>query len=384
MEALVRSLDDLILEEQAQQDENGAGADEEHVEESAKLRVLRLAILDKLSHIDELRSTPAGEKAFQAVLAGFRMRQATRDQLKKLKVELPRRAGAVQRQTQLTADAMRTLAQRTRARRHAPDNKGGLEFEPDAEPVFSPAAGTNLFSPTPVEHHDVLVVAPAGVHAPEEFFRFPVVKKVAPTSGKAAPERLGQYSDAPELMDHYDYGQRKVVSLARPQDWGSADARATDRGPAFATLPVKPEPAATAFAVCYLLNTQNMNYRNAWTAEEWNDIPGGPDLPPARSASANELEALIAGPRGKVFRLVLRNLADWTGGVTARLVVDAEAKASSAPPEDLGCVESVDLRPHVEVWQQLRTGTVMGRVLFDDANGRRVVPLVNITTLTRD
>jgi hypothetical protein len=126
-----------------------------------------------------------------------------------------------------------------------------------------------------------------------------------------------------------------------------------------------------------------LNFRNAWTAEEWNDTPGGIDLPPAPSANQNDVEALLAGPQGKVFRLVLTSLAVWEPGTQARIVATVP-DGGGVVQRELGTVESVGLRRHMEVWHQLRGGTAMGRVYFNDANGPRVVPLVNITTLTRE
>lgn len=275
---------------------------------------------------------------------------------------------------------------RTRARRGAAGSpsEDGLPIRRDPP---TPEPGSNLYAPDPIEHHDVLVIAPTKVHSPEQFYRFPVVKTPVPDAPEG-PELQGQYLDKPELLDAFDYGQRRALSVARPQDWGPASVRATQRGPAFSTLPLKPEPNSAAGGTgessqCYLINTQNLNFRNAWTAEEWNDTPGGVDLPPAPSANQNEVEVLLAGPQGKVFRLVLTSIASWRPGTQARIVATSPNGAGGIQRE-LGSVESVNLRPHMEVWHQLRGGTAMGRVYFNDANGPRVVPLVNITTLTRD
>jgi hypothetical protein len=271
----------------------------------------------------------------------------------------------------------RARSRRPRAGRHSPNGSGGVHFEPDAQPVLVHPEGDTAAAPTLIDHHDMLIVAPKGVHSSQQFFRFPVCKR------EDAGHQVGKYHDKPELMDEHDYGQRKVLAVSRPQDWASAHSRALDRGPAFVTLPVKPEPGATSCAVCYLVNTQNLNFRNAWTAEEWNDIPGGPDLPPAPGASKPGMEALVAGPQGKVFRLALPNVAQLPAGMHARIVVEARAGEPPGPGE-VGTLESVELRPHMEVWHQLRNGAVIGRVLFEDASGPRVVPLVNITSLTRD
>jgi hypothetical protein len=290
-------------------------------------------------------------------------------------------------------------ARRRRARRRVSNEQSGRN---PANGGGSPTNGapTNIFSPTPIEHHDVLVVAPQGVHDDEAFYRFPVIKAVLPNPNGAGPaaakavpdaahalERVGQYSDKPELHDAYDDGQRRTLSVVRPQDWGPASVRATQRGPAFATLPLKPEPepaAGVESSQCYLINTQNLNFRNAWTAEEWNDTPGGVDLPPAQGAMKNEVEALLAGPQGKVFRLALTHISEWKRGMTARIIATSTSEAGDVQQRELGAIESVNLGSHMEVWHQLRGGTAMGRVYFDDASGPRVIPLVNITTLTRD
>lgn len=249
-------------------------------------------------------------------------------------------------------------------------------------------APTNIYSPTPIEHHDVLVIAPLGVHADEEFYRFPVIKSAPTAPGPVCTgPGVGEYRDPPELLDAFDQGQRRVLSVARPQDWGSASVRATQRGPAFSTLPLKPEPEPAAgndSNVCYLINAQNLNFRNAWTAEEWNDPPGGVDLPPARGARLNEMEALLAGPQGRVFLLRITDVAAWAPGTTARIIATSTNENERVGGRELGCIDSVKLNRHMEVWHQLRGGTAMGRVYFDDATNPRVVPLVNITTLTLD
>jgi hypothetical protein len=173
------------------------------------------------------------------------------------------------------------------------------------------------------------------------------------------------------LLDSYDYSQRRVLGIARPQ------ARNHDgelnRGPAFATLPIKQEPAATSCIACYLLNTQNLNYRNPWIAEEWNDRPGGEDLPPATGHDSKRVEVLLAGPRGRVFRVEIDGLDQW------QAYDSVEGKVEDAPSAQVR-VECVDLKRQVEVWRQLRNGSVMARVRVDD----ETVPLVNITTLTPD
>lgn len=233
-----------------------------------------------------------------------------------------------------------------------------------------------------VEHHDVLFIAPKGVHEDDEYFRFPVVKAaplpVNPGEIERDSHEPGTFVDAPEKMDFYDYGQRKAISFSNPAEWGPAGATNQPRGPAIATIPVKPEPAATSCGVCYLIDAQNLNFRNPWTAEEWNQL-GGLDLPADPLVGAKGFDVLLAGPQGKVFHLVLK-LEDGQTDLW-------KAKPCKQIADGAGHIECIDLRFQAEIWNQLRNGCVAGRVLLDDrfgrhpGEGRRVVPLVNITTL---
>lgn len=231
----------------------------------------------------------------------------------------------------------------------------------------------------PVRFHDVLVIGPTGAQADDEMYRVPVVKTPG-FDAHGEPEVPGSYPDPPEKLDLYDYSLRKTLSVARPHDWSGVTRPSVPRGPAFGTLPVKREPAATTFFTCCLLDAQNFTHRNAWTAEEWNDI-GGVDLPPAPSADDPEFEVLIAGPRGKVFLLRV-NLEEserelWKIG-------QCEEFSGSR-----GSIECLDLRHETETWHQLRNGTVVGRVLSyrkAQRDGKplelsQTVPLVNITSL---
>jgi hypothetical protein len=217
----------------------------------------------------------------------------------------------------------------------------------------------------PLKHHDVLVIPPERVLEPDEMFRVPVIK---PRDGTAT---TGTYIDTPEQLDAYDYAQRRVMAVSRPQDWGATDQRGVKRGPAFGTLPVKREPAATSCASCYLINAPHINFRNAWTAEEWTDLSDN-DIPGAPSANNPEFETLIAGPRGTVFHLEVKlNGATWTPDEVITI------KAADGTP--LGSITQLDLRYEMEIWNQLRNGTLLGRVLR--RTSQTPVPLVNITTL---
>lgn len=254
-------------------------------------------------------------------------------------------------------------AQRTRVHRHRATD-GSIQFQRTFLPNGSQTPGP--------EHHDILLVPPDGVAEDDQFFRMPVEK---PTSfDRRGPD--GHYVAPPELLDAHDYAQRSVLSVSDPAAWGPPAFADLERGPAFATLPVKPEPAVAFVGICYLVNTNNLNFRNAWTAEEWIDLPGGVNLPPTPGTNATSFEALLAGPRGKVFRVHIDAVDKWTPGSRAVASGDSD-------PASKCTVQCVDLREQSEIWSQLRNGAVIGRVLYrDEADGARVVPLVNITTLT--
>ena len=227
--------------------------------------------------------------------------------------------------------------------------------------------------------HDVLVIGPT---KPDELTRVPVVKAEGSIDQWGNPEPAGSYRDPPEIWDAYDYGFRRTMSIAKPQDW--CPPSDVPRGPAFGTLPVKREPASTACVACYLIDARNFTHHNAWTAEEWNDI-GSDDLLPASSADDDTLEVLVAGPRGKVFYLdvTLANGATnlWDAG-------DTEAFVSS-DRGSRGSITCVDLRYEGEIWNQLRNGLVAGSVMTQSVkrpgrDSRTAVPIVNMTSLLPD
>ncbi|HET9956016.1 MAG TPA: hypothetical protein VFQ61_16030 [Polyangiaceae bacterium] len=223
--------------------------------------------------------------------------------------------------------------------------------------------------------HDVLVFPRTGVVEEWQYFRIPVVKQARELSD-GTTIRAGQFVSAPEKWDLSDHGERRVLSTARPQHYGNEDERSAARGPAFALLPVKPDPSSASFPTCFLINVQNLDSPNLWTVEEWNDGPGGPDYPTPQHP--NEFEALVAGPRGAVFRLKITNVDAWRPG-------------TQPLPNGLGEIEAVDLANESEIWGQLRNGCIAGRALFQDTSTnkrenkhrpqKRVIPLVNITAL---
>lgn len=226
--------------------------------------------------------------------------------------------------------------------------------------------------------HDILVIGPPSAIEDDEIVRVPVVK-VTSIDNQGHEEKEGSYVDSPEKLDAYDYSHRRTLSMARPDSWGTNSQMGSPRGPAFGTLPVKREPAATACIACYLVDAQNFTHTNAWTAEEWNDM-AGEDLAPATSVDDPSFEALLAGPRGMVFHV--------------KVVLEADARSVDWRPGESvqfansgGSIECVDLRHEMEIWNQLRNGTVAGRVSYRKAaqNGRpESVPLVNITSLIPD
>src|SRR5687767_1827937 len=91
-----------------------------------------------------------------------------------------------------------------------------------------------------------------------------------------------------------DEGYRPTINL------GSTGRRTREdpgRGPILSALPLHPSPAASAGTTCYLLNAQNLNYTTSWTAEEWNDPPGGYDAD--GYVRPDRFSLLIASPAGK-------------------------------------------------------------------------------------
>jgi hypothetical protein len=200
-------------------------------------------------------------------------------------------------------------------------------------------------------HHDLLIINPDGV-----LHRLQVEKR------QDHPNE-GRYVTAPEAAHYRDAGHRKVFNIARAQafsDAGSAldDPPGTrnDRGPAFAMLPVKPEPASSNWT-CYLINAQRLAYKNPWTQAAWNDEPdpGGPEQGSVERTAPNrgDFELLVAGPAGDVF------------------LVRSQGKSRS--------VSLVDLSQEQDIWSLLRNGCVVGTAeYYNHPDGApKVVPLVN-------
>jgi hypothetical protein len=205
-------------------------------------------------------------------------------------------------------------------------------------------------------HHDVLVITPR-----REYHRFPV-NKVGGETGRYTSPPLRPGADEP--------GTRKVWNLAQQ---GTPDE---PRGPAFSTLAVSPDPAASSCVACYLVNTENLRPINPWMAidatlgmageastsagDAASENAASEDAASENAASENDaFEVLVAGPRGKVYFV--------------------EKRQGAAPT-----ARSVDLSDEGELWMLLRNGLVAGRVEYrrHPCAEPRVVPVVNVTSLT--
>lgn len=227
--------------------------------------------------------------------------------------------------------------------------------------------------PTDTELHDILLIPPAPKNdipatTPEEFYRFPVVKV---TDGAL---RKGTYPHVPEVWDRQDVGQRKVYGIAHPDQVRSDGIPADARGPAFAIMPIKPEPGSSSCAFCYLINAQQILSPNAWTAEEW-DAPGARDLEAEANATRTDAEALLALPRGVVLRLRVTDLDALDTFPSSPKVATVTADGVTYE------LQPVALKNETEIWSELRNGCIAGRV-FHRQRGR-VIPLLNVTSLMR-
>jgi hypothetical protein len=204
-------------------------------------------------------------------------------------------------------------------------------------------------SPVQSVHHDVLVINPN-----HELYRFNVQKTDA--------GRVGEYHSV-EYLGPGAPGHRKVMHIARK---GSSERA---RGAAFATLPVKEEPASS-YVCCYLINSENINYRNVWTQAEWNDSPGPDDDGLTfHSASDRDLNLLIAEHGGRVLRLHVPRAAfeQASQGWVLRPAEEGESPNLQAIP----------LKDNPEVWNLLRNGCVAGNTLVS----KKPTPIVNVTSL---
>ena len=204
-------------------------------------------------------------------------------------------------------------------------------------------------SPIRSVHHDVLMINPS-----RELYRFNV--------RKTGDGRVGEYTSV-DFRGPGAPGYRKVMHIARKGPLCQA------RGVAFGTLPVKEEPASS-FMCCYLINSENLTYRNVWTQAEWNDAPEpGDDQEPMHEAHARDIRLLIAEHSGRVLYLhVPKGTPD-----------PSKDGPEKAPPPDVSRakVQVISLKQNPEIWNLLRNGCVAGSARFEDGD----TPLLNLTSL---
>lgn len=183
---------------------------------------------------------------------------------------------------------------------------------------------------------------------------------VAPKTGgveRIRVERLGaqrgRYLHAPKEFDLSKNGGRKALAVANPDE---------KFGPAFAAAPTRPEPAAQN-GTCFIINQHNVRIRNPWTTARLNNEPNAApdpfDRPLPDEDRNDDFEVLLAGPGGKVYC--------------------AEKRDGKTP----SIKELTDLGREGDIWHELRGGLVAGTVKCFQLEGR-VLPLVNITSLTRE
>lgn len=216
--------------------------------------------------------------------------------------------------------------------------------------------------PRSTPFHDILLVR-------EEF----VPGQPGPRLERFAVDKVtGTYKNDPDARKRPESPDgeiyRATLNIAQV---GGRSAGEPRRGPALSTLPLHPSPAASSATSCYLVNPENLSYVTAWTAEEYNDPPGGFDAP--GGLGEDTFSVLIASPGGKVYYL--------------------EKKAGTGSIQhdsDDFCLREVDLSKETEIWAQLRGGLVAGRARYcgkhqdqlEHAPEDDVVPLVNIESLT--
>lgn len=234
-----------------------------------------------------------------------------------------------------------------------------MTTRPDGPP---PPAHNVERHPRSSPFHDVLLIRKQFVpgQRPLRFERFAIDK----TTGSYINENAGQ--KAPVRPDAEGY--RPTMNLGTT---GAGTPEDPARGPALSTLPLHPSPAASSACTCYLVNPENLNYETAWTAEEWNDAPGGFDAP--GRVGDDRFSLLVASPAGKVYYLEKK--------------AQGEKPAAIDHSDDDFTFKEIDLRGETEIWAQLRSGCVAGRALYERAPGvsrrsEKVVPLVNIESLS--
>jgi hypothetical protein len=201
------------------------------------------------------------------------------------------------------------------------------------------------------KEHDILV---ARRHRnSKQFF---TIKGARATDANGVDTERAKYTKIIEQLP-FDPGFRAIVGFACAETQEQQDAQATaPRGPVFATLPLHPDPTASASCTCYLVNPENVTYETAWTTEEWSDQEVQPSDNPV--TTDDEFELLVASPAGIVY--LVSKVKDSQSPTVARVPVERET----------------------ELWSTLRGGTVAGSVRVVSMHASpRVVPVVNVQSL---
>jgi hypothetical protein len=164
----------------------------------------------------------------------------------------------------------------------------------------------------------------------------------------------GSYTKKPTTPAYSSPNLRHIYNRANPNLTEEGERR--PRGPVFATLPLTAEPGPASISTCYVINPNNLIYRNAYTAEEW--FSAGAIETRAPTIPEN-FDLLVAGPKGRIY--LMQVTEDGDACTCRKLEVD-------------------DLKNETDLWDQLRNGTVLGRVLFEN----RIVPMVNVTSVQHE
>lgn len=149
-------------------------------------------------------------------------------------------------------------------------------------------------------------------------------------------------------------GARRSMNIVRP---AGETAPGPAWGPAFATVPKKPEPP-TAQVCCYVVNTEHVRASNPWTHAAWNAEPQDEnrDLKAPVAELSETLEFMVAGSLGDVYRVALDQRQ-----LTAQ-------------------VSALELKREAAVYTSLRNGLVAGSAPCVGAYGE-ILPLINLTAL---
>jgi hypothetical protein len=203
--------------------------------------------------------------------------------------------------------------------------------------------------PREVKHHDIFLVRKVEGQADDPVLDHFRIQKQG--------EREGFYLDSDgsprDPVPFDDTFHRPVMTMAFP----AGDDQPV--GPVFSTLPVHPDPAASSACTCYLINTANVRYKTAFTAEEWNQAPGADDED--GNPGPDEFSLLLASPSGEIYYLR-----------------KGEGSKDTIQGPDF-VFSRVDRKKNPELWTQLRNGCVVGRARCEE--DAKVIPLVNVHSL---